>query len=47
MGNWKTDCHAVNAARKTATVDDVCESMKEQLLVLVDWAKCKYIVNKI
>ena len=28
------------ATKKTASIDDVCESMKEQLVVLVEWAKC-------
>jgi len=27
------------AHRKTATLDDICESMKQQLLILVEWAK--------
>lgn len=26
-------------AKKIATITDVCESMKQQLLVLVEWAK--------
>lgn len=30
----------MNAARKQANIDDVCESMKDQLILLVDWAKC-------
>lgn len=25
--------------KKVATINDVCESMKQQLLVLVEWAK--------
>lgn len=25
--------------KKSATIGDVCESMKQQLLVLVEWAK--------
>lgn len=25
--------------KKVATITDVCESMKQQLLVLVEWAK--------
>uniref|UniRef100_A0A8C6YFA7 NR LBD domain-containing protein n=1 Tax=Naja naja TaxID=35670 RepID=A0A8C6YFA7_NAJNA len=28
------------AMKKIATINDVCESMKQQLLVLVEWAKC-------
>lgn len=28
------------ASKQTASVDDVCESTKEQLVVLVEWAKC-------
>ena len=40
MSSWRTDCHAQNAARKQANIDDVCESMKDQLILLVDWAKC-------
>ncbi|GIY43936.1 hepatocyte nuclear factor 4-alpha [Caerostris extrusa] len=28
------------AAKKVANIADVCESMKQQLLILVDWAKC-------
>lgn len=27
------------AMKKVATINDVCESMKQQLLVLVEWAK--------
>lgn len=27
------------AMKKIATINDVCESMKQQLLVLVEWAK--------
>jgi nuclear factor 4 len=26
--------------KQSASIDDVCESMKEQLVVLVEWAKC-------
>jgi len=25
--------------KKTASLDDICESMKQQLLILVEWAK--------
>lgn len=28
------------AMKKIATINDVCESMKQQLLALVEWAKC-------
>jgi len=27
------------AHKKTASLDDICESMKQQLLILVEWAK--------
>lgn len=27
-------------ALRTATIDEICNSMKQQLLSLVDWAKC-------
>jgi len=27
------------ADKKTASLDDICESMKQQLLILVEWAK--------
>ena len=27
------------AHKRTATLDDICDSMKQQLLILVEWAK--------
>lgn len=30
---------SVLASRKVASMNDICESMKQQLLVLVEWAK--------
>jgi len=27
------------AHKKTASLDDICDSMKQQLLILVEWAK--------
>lgn len=27
------------SSKKVANISDVCESMKQQLLILVDWAK--------
>ena len=26
--------------KKIANISDICESMKQQLLILVEWAKC-------
>ncbi|XP_061450684.1 hepatocyte nuclear factor 4-beta-like isoform X3 [Rhineura floridana] len=40
---WYSALHPVHSAdiamKKIATINDVCESMKQQLLVLVEWAK--------